>query len=223
MLARYIPSMDTDVLLDPDGKHWRGARSEALALIGTPVGLQPAAPIIVAWATKKIGQVDSVKVLAVHDGSQIAFRLEWGDPSENGAVEDITVFPDAAAVLLPSAPNAPMATMGALGLPVNGWYWRADENDLGRQVVAEGIGTSRTVDTELVRGRGVWNGGRWRAVIARALRVQSTEPLVQLEAGQKIGFGVAIWEGNHMERGGIKAYSVDWRELRLEAAPTARR
>jgi DMSO reductase family type II enzyme heme b subunit len=218
MEARFISGVDLDILLEAESAVWQGVGSETLGLMGTPVGLQPAPPIVMNWVTKKIGAVSSVDVSAVHDGSRIAFRLEWSDPNENIAVGDIDAFTDSAAILLPSVPKAPMPTMGATGLPVNGWLWRADENDQGRQVVAEGLGTTRTVDLEGVQGRGHWKGGRWRAVITRPLKMDTSDPVAQLAPGKTTGFGVAIWEGGNMERGGIKAYSIDWRELVLEAA-----
>ena len=132
-------------------------------------------------------------------------------------LSDTTSFPDGAAVLLPTSPAAPAITMGVPGIAVNAWYWRADEAEGGRHVVAEGLGTSRTLEAPRVRGRGVWKGGRWQVVLARSLRAESTEPLVQMEPGGTIGFGVAVWEGGHGERAGIKAFSGPlWLELRLE-------
>ena len=115
--------------------------------------------------------------------------------------------------------HAPMAIMGAIGMAVNAWYWRADENGGGRHVLAEGLGTSRTLAEDQVRSNGVYENGRWRVVITRALEVQSSENPAQLEPGQSTGFGVAIWEGGHGERAGIKAISGDdWIELNLEPA-----
>jgi DMSO reductase family type II enzyme heme b subunit len=105
---------------------------------------------------------------------------------------------------------------------VNAWYWRADEKN-GRQVVAEGIGSSRTLDTSLVTAQGLWKGGRWHVVIARPLRVSSSEPLVQLEAGHATPFAVAVWEGSNGERAGIKAFSGEWRELTLDAIPAPKK
>jgi DMSO reductase family type II enzyme heme b subunit len=102
---------------------------------------------------------------------------------------------------------------------VNAWYWRADENGRGRHVVAEGLGTSRTIDYETVRGNGVYKNGRWQVVITRALEVQNPENPARLEPGQSTGFGVAIWEGEHGERAGIKAISGDdWIALDIETA-----
>jgi DMSO reductase family type II enzyme heme b subunit len=102
-------------------------------------------------------------------------------------------------------------------MAVNAWYWRADENGRGRQLLAEGLGTTRTIDEELVKGNGVYANGRWHVVITRALRAKSSEKPAQLEPGQSIGFGVAIWEGSHGERAGLKAISGDdWIKLDLE-------
>lgn len=223
MQVPFVSSSSLEELLQPDAPLWRGARAERVALMGTPVGLQPTAAVRVAWTNRKIGAVGEVDVAAVCDGQRLAFRLEWADPSENRELVETTAFPDAAAVLLPVAKGAPVVTMGAPGQAVNAWYWRADENGAGRQVVAEGIGTSRTVDVDLVKGQGLWKEGRWRLVIARALRVETAEPVAQLAAGQSTGFAVAVWEGGNGERAGIKAFSGEWRELALAAAPTARR
>jgi DMSO reductase family type II enzyme heme b subunit len=223
MRVRYVAGFDSETILDPGSRVWQGARTERVDLIGTPLGLQPTAAIIVAWVGKKIGVTERVEVAAVHDGQALAFRLEWGDAVENASLEDTTSFVDGAAVLLPGTAGAPLPTMGAVGLFVNAWYWRADQDGSGRHVVAEGVATSRTVDTELVKGRGVWKDGRWQVVIARALRVRTSEPVAQLSPGDVTQFGVAVWEGSNRERGGIKAYSLDWRELLLDAAPSARR
>lgn len=234
MRARYVPRLELGTLLDPDGAPWRGARPVGLKMLGTPLALQPTAAIQVSLVGKKIGAVGHVDVSAVHDGSLLAFRLEWSDPTESVEVTENTMFVDGAAVLLPVVPESVALTMGAPGLPVNGWYWRGDEEQ-GREVVAEGIGTTRTVVSrdifgkrqELVHSRGIWKSGRWHVVIARALRVDTTESVAQLEAGGQTGFAVAIWDGGSGERAGIKSFSGgetgDWQELQLDNSPQARR
>jgi complex iron-sulfur molybdoenzyme family reductase subunit gamma len=223
MRVRYTSGLTSEQLLDPDGAAWKEARAERLALMGTPVGLQPTAYVRAAWTGKTIGSVDGVEVTALHNGELLAFRLGWSDPSENAEMKDTTELPDAAGILLPVVAGAPLVTMGAEGLAVNAWYWRADEPEQGRNITAEGLGTTRPLPGQLVQARGLWKEGRWRVVIARALRVSSSEPVAQLEPGDTTGFGVAIWEGSHGERAGIKAFSGDWHELRLDAATTARR
>jgi len=189
--------------------------------MGTPVGLQPTELIRSTWINKKIGAVGEVSVMAVHDGRTLAFRLAWADATQNQELGDTTAFPDGAAILLPSKPGAPSVTMGAPGLAVNAWYWRADENGHGREVVAEGLGTTRMVSLESVKGQGSYGDGGWQVVITRSLAEQVEEPVAQLSAGSKTGFAVAIWEGGAGERAGIKAFSGDWQELVLEGVPTA--
>ena len=221
MKARLVPSFNAQTL-EPDAAIWRGAPTTTVKLSGTPVKLQPTAMIRAAWADKKVGAVGEVKVAAVHDGRTLAFRLEWADAKQDTTLEDTTSFPDAAAILLPSVPGAVglLMTMGGEGLPVNAWYWRADEDGQGRQIVSQGLGTTETVDREQVRARGVWRKGGWQVVIARALSPKSAEPVARLGVGDKTGYGVAVWEGSASERAGIKAISTGWQELVLEDAST---
>lgn len=220
MQARYVPRFEVDAVLQPDAALWRAQKSETVKMKGTPLDMQPTSAIKAAWAGKKIGIVETVQVAAVHDGERIAFRLEWDDPTENSTITDTTSFVDGCGVLLPTVPIAPMAIMGAIGMAVNAWYWIADENGRGRHLLAEGLGTTRTIDYELVRGNGVHKDGRWHVVITRAMKVESSDKPVQLEPGQSTGFGVAVWEGSRRERAGIKAISGDdW--IKLDIEPTA--
>ena len=222
MHARHVPDAGAE-LLDPDGEIWKLSAAETVKLKGTPLDMQPTGAIKASWANRKIGAVESVQVAAIHDGERIAFRLEWSDSTENREIGDTTAFPDGCGILFPTVPFAPMAVMGANGMPVNAWYWRADENGRGRHVLAEGLSTTRTIDHELVRGNGVYQGGRWSVVVTRAMKVKSAEKPVQLEPGQTTGFGVAIWEGGHGERAGLKSISGDdWIELQLESMTAVR-
>ncbi|MBW2241895.1 MAG: hypothetical protein JRH01_07895 [Deltaproteobacteria bacterium] len=223
MRAHYVPPAQFETFLDPEAAVWKEAGREELKLEGTPLGMQLTAHIRAAWAGRKIGSVARASVAAVHDGQVLAFRLEWSAANGGREPADNHEFTDGAAVVLPSSAGAPIITMGAPGMAVNAWYWRADD-ERARHVVAEGLGSSRTVDVELVRGRGTWKDGRWCVVIARALRVDTQEPIAQLEPGAETGFGVAVWDGNHGERAGIKAFSGPlWHELQLDAVPETTR
>ena len=223
MEAHLASGTGVKQLLDPDDPAWTSAAEDPLQLIGTPAGLQPTAAIRNTWVGKKIGAVERVQVRAVHNGELLAFRLEWDDPERNDSLTDTTSFQDAAAIAFPTSPDAAAATMGGPGAAVNAWHWRADEKDGGRQVVAEGLGTTRSVDPSKVHASGVWQDGRWRVVIARALRMETSEPVIQLEPGQITRYAVAVWDGAQQERGGIKGFSGDWRELSLAPTQMARR
>ena len=217
MRAVYAKA-ELESLLDPDAGPWRAQSAETVALMGTPAGLQPTEALRVAYTGKVVGATSSVQVAAAHNGDALAFRLEWEDPDEDSELSDNDSFPDAAAIALPVAEGAPMVLMGAAGLPVNAWYWRADAADSARHVTAEGLGTSRTLDVDLVKAHGVWNEGRWRVVIARAMDV-GVPGAAQISPGSDTGFGVAVWEGSHKERAGVKAFSGDWKPLTIDPTP----
>jgi DMSO reductase family type II enzyme heme b subunit len=217
MRAIYAKA-ELEALLDPQSPPWRAQAGESVQLIGTPAGLQPTEALRVSYTGKVVGAVTSVRVSAIHNGGLLAFRLEWEDPHEDNELLDNDSFPDAAAIALPAAEGAPLVLMGAVGMPVNAWYWRADEPDSARHVTAEGLGTSRTLDVELVKARGTWKEGRWQVVITRAMNV-GVAGAAQVTPGSDTGFGVAIWEGSHKERAGVKAFSGDWKVLTIDPTP----
>lgn len=222
MQAHVIPGVDEAELLDPLHALWRRADVSRIALSGTPLGLQPSPYVQAAWRDRRVGATGHVRVAALHDGVRLAFRLEWEDASRDAVLTDDDRFADAAAVMLPAAAEAPIYTMGAPGLPVTAWYWRADEQQ-AREIVAEGIGSSRTVARDTVRAAGVWQAGRWSVVVARSLAAGGPGAVQGLGAGAAISFGVAIWEGGSGERAGLKSWSGPaWQSLTLEPAPTAR-
>jgi DMSO reductase family type II enzyme heme b subunit len=217
MRVHYLANLGIEELLDPAAKTWRAQAPELLQLAGTPVALQPTAAIRVARMGEAIGAVGTARVTSLHNGEVLAFRIEWENASGSAELRDNDSFPDAAAIALPVVPNAPLATMGAEGMPVNAWYWRADQPDAARQLSAEGLGTSKIWDHQLVRGRGIWKEGRWCVVLARSLRVAGDGAAAQLSPGQETGFGVVVWDGSKGERAGIKAFSGDWKPLTLDA------
>jgi DMSO reductase family type II enzyme heme b subunit len=215
MRARYAGGAGLQELL-AEGGVWSLAEAQPVALVPTPLGMQPTGAIRATWQGKNYGVVASVEVSAVHDGRHLAFRLHWRDPERDAGGAATDAFTDAAAVLLPAVANAPLATMGAAGAAVDAWYWRADEGDTGREVVAEGIGTSRTVHRGTVHARARWADGAWTVILARALRVDGPEPLAQMQPDDSRPIAFAIWEGRHGERAGIKSFSAQAVELTLD-------
>lgn len=222
MLARFISGVPDAELLDPLHALWGRADATQLALGGTPLALQPSAYVQAAWRTRAIGATRAVRVAALHDGKRLAFRLEWEDASEDARLADDDRFADAAAVMLPSAPEAPLISMGAPGAPVTAWYWRADEAR-AREIVAEGIGSSRTVAHDSLHAAGTWKDGRWRVVVARALESSAPGAVARIRPGATTGFAVAVWEGRSAERAGVKSWSGPaWQPLELDAVEAAR-
>jgi DMSO reductase family type II enzyme heme b subunit len=97
-----------------------------VALIATPLALQPSAYVKASREERPFGRIREIEVRALHDGAQIAFLLEWEDPDRDTDAPGDERFPDGAALLFPLAEGAPLVTKGAEGKPVNAWHWRAD-------------------------------------------------------------------------------------------------
>jgi DMSO reductase family type II enzyme heme b subunit len=161
--------------------------------------------------------IQRITVRAVHDGNTVSFLLEWEDAQADLSVTDTGTFPDAAALLFPIGEDAPLITMGAEGQPVEAWHWRADRPGRGICNVANGLGTTRITSEDRVTANGVWEEGRWRVVLSRALQVPSdTGEAVQLRSGATGKVAFSVWEGSNGERGGLKSFSPEWHSFTLE-------
>ncbi|MFQ5451002.1 MAG: ethylbenzene dehydrogenase-related protein [Nitrospinaceae bacterium] len=72
----------------------------------------------------------SLRAQSIHNGQTLAFRLQWADPTPDGASAGARFFLDA--VALQFAPQkspvkgAPFFGMGERNRPVQIWHWRAD-------------------------------------------------------------------------------------------------
>lgn len=115
---------------DPTAAFWKKVPRGAITLIAQPmVNPRP-----------EKTNTETVAVQAVHDGTSIAFRLVWND-SERSDAGRLNEFSDALALQFPvngSAGTPPM--MGAKGLPVHIYHWRAQyqrDKDTGKPEMAE--------------------------------------------------------------------------------------
>jgi DMSO reductase family type II enzyme heme b subunit len=216
--ANYASGAKLEQLLNVEDGVWASAGVTSLALHGTPAGMQPTAAIRNTWEKKPIGATSKVEVRALHNGEVLAFHLSWSDANHDVDHGDNSRWPDAAAIALPLHESAPLMTMGAPGAPLTAWYWRADAGAAGFQVVAQGPGSTQIVDKQQVKTAAKWQNGKWQIVIARSLKGADSPNIIQLAAGQATRFGVAIWEGSHQERGGLKSFSGDWQALELAGA-----
>ena len=125
MLARKI-KIDAKALGDPDAAVWSGADGASVDLAPTPLALQPSAYLAQTERARPVGRVKQVRVRSLHNGSEIAFHLEWEDSAREDTITDNDAFPDGAALLFPLRKDAPLMTMGSEEKPVAAWHWRAD-------------------------------------------------------------------------------------------------
>jgi DMSO reductase family type II enzyme heme b subunit len=203
-----------DELLDPVGAAWSRVPAETIDLSATPLASQPSS-FVRSYDPAKVGRVKRVEVQTVHNDSTIFFRLSWQDEQRNLEAAENNQFPDGCGILLPlDGGDPPMQEMGGPGAPVNAWFWRADFGDQARNVVAEGLGTTRATEHSPLRARSAYEDGAWHVVLARRLVVpEQSGEVAPLNPGSATRVGFAVWEGGNGERGGLKAFSREWREL----------
>jgi len=203
-------------LLDADAAVWRRVPQERIELQKTILALQPSEYVQTKWATAGYGVTPEVRVAAAHNGSDICFRLEWNDSTDDGQPDDMSEFPDQAAVMMPIKEDAPIAEMGMPDQPVNMWLWRGDA-DPPLYVTASGRGTTVRHKESPLAGRGSWRDGVWRVVIARPFNVSlPAGAVVPLAPGVSHKCTFAVWEGSRQERGGLKAFQQLWQPLEIE-------
>ncbi|MGR3301428.1 MAG: ethylbenzene dehydrogenase-related protein [Candidatus Scalindua sp.] len=81
---------------------------------------------------------------------------------------------------------------------------------------AVGFGTLTSQDHQDVKGKGIWDNGKWEVVIYRSL-VTSDENDVQFVPGMSTFLNMAVWNGIEGDRNGQKSISLRWRPLKIEA------
>lgn len=193
---------------EPAAADWQRLTAESVRMTATPLGLQPTVYVRKAWQDRAWGEVGSVTVASVHDGETWALRATWSGVSAADAD-----FPDAFACALPLRGNPALALMGAPDAPLHVLRWQAREPALSSQLTT-GIGSSAPGPALACTAQARKDAQRWELVLTRPLLAEGAAPLA---AGARTHIGFAIWRGDNEERAGIKAFSIDWLELVLEA------
>ena len=176
----------------------------------------------VHWATRILEvTAKDVKVRGLHDGKQVAILLEYDDPTQD---------PDDAAAIefmvgdkkAHFAHGQPMAQVE--GGSVNIWFWK-NKDSKALDMNAKGFGTLKVQDQQDVKGKGVYQDGKWKVVFSRALATGDAENDAQFNPGEFINIAFAVWDGKKdpasgelKEKGSQKAVS-SWWYFRAEPQP----
>lgn len=147
--------------------------------------------------------VKAVKVRSLHNGSEVAFLLEYEDPQQDAG--------DAAGIeFMVGDEKAHFAhgqkMLQVEGGPVNIWFWRDGQT---QDMWAKGFGTLRVQDQQDVRGSGSWRDGTWRVVFTRQLETGDEED-VQIAPGEFRQIAFAAWDAANREQGSRKAITSWW-------------
>ncbi len=204
MLVKRVPDIET--WLAPDNSVWHDLKADTVPMMPTPVALQPTQYIRVKWETLPYGQLASISTRAVHDGKTIAFFTEWECAVEHAK--------DALAIALPIRGQPILMTMGSADSPIHFLHWIAGKPGV-RSTHSQGIGSTQKGVPVVADGSGTWGDGKRRVVITRQLGDFIEGAPLRPGAASKIGY--AVWLGANDERAGLKAFSMDWKPLDIEA------
>lgn len=207
MRTRRIASIKD--YLSPASPAWAKLGTDEVPMVPTPLAMQPTEYIRKSWEGKPYGNTKALRVASVHDGSTWAMRASWSGVSPAG--KD---FPDALALAFPVSGKPVLALMGGADAPIHYLRWAANKEGL-MSVIATGIGSSRPGTVIHSGAQSLATGDVWNVVITRALG--TGKDLAPLSAGRTTQIGFAVWHGGNDERAGIKAFSIDWAELALDA------
>jgi hypothetical protein len=187
--------------------------------------------------------VRALTVRSVHNGTEIAFLLEWQDNTKNDRLTPGT-FRDGVAIGLPLGDAPAFFCMGQLDHYINIWHWKADwQSDIDRRaarapekkeggvrtfeviprrvssvedLIGGGFSTLTTKEKQgRVQGQAVWRDGVWHVVMRRPLMGEEQENEATLVPGRIQTVSFAVWNGENKERNGQKAVAP-WFQLSID-------
>jgi hypothetical protein len=187
--------------------------------------------------------VRALTVRSVHNGTEIAFLLEWQDNTKNDRLTPGT-FRDGVAIGLPLGDAPAFFCMGQLDHYINIWHWKADwQSDIDRRaartsekkeggvrtfeviprrvssvedLIGGGFSTLTTKERQgRVQGQAVWKDGVWHVVMRRPLVSEEQENEATLVPGRVQTVSFAVWNGENKERNGQKAVAP-WFQLSID-------
>lgn len=182
-------------------------------------------------------------VRSVHNGTDIAFLLEWQDNTKNDRLTPGT-FRDGVAIGLPLGDAPAFFCMGQLDHYINIWHWKADwQSDIDRRaarqsekkeggvrtfeviprrvssvedLIGGGFSTLTTKEKQgRVQGKAYWKDGIWHVVMRRPLASEEQENEAKLIPGRVQTISFAVWNGENKERNGQKAVAP-WFQLAID-------
>ncbi len=165
-------------------------------------------------------RVDNIRVKAVYNDKEVAFRLVWDDTTETKPDASSEIFEDAVAlqfpVKIPTGTERPYFLKGDKDNAVNLWRWSHKRSN-ALELNANGADTVRPQDDsgQQVTGKLKYDNGRYQLVFKRTLSTPDKDSDIQFESGKFIPISFFAWDGANKETGKKSALSP-WFFLLLE-------
>jgi DMSO reductase family type II enzyme heme b subunit len=137
---------------------------------------------------------------------------------------------DAVAIQFPvkiiEGPQKPYFLYGNTASAVNLWMWKADEQEMSAKKRPVEELNAKGYDNPLVlqppegqdlRGKAIWEAGRWRVVFIRSLLSEDSGQDITFEKGKFIPLSFQAWDGANKEYG-LRMSLSSWYYLLLETS-----
>jgi hypothetical protein len=151
------------------------------------------------------------------------WKADWQRDIDIGFQDREDEFPNMAVDLYPHAKDNATGVVPTEDIDKDFVAGLAADNPLSNPVkttpieelVAEGFGTLTTQTHQDSTGKGIWEDGVWKVIIARPITTPDlSDP--QFEPGMKTDIAFAVWDGDNGEVGARKSLSL-WNTLLIEA------
>lgn len=168
--------------LDPEASIWDSAKALEI----------PLASQVVIRPRHYEASVKEIKVRALHNGKEIAFLLEWKDPTKDASFEMVHTFSDGVALQFPSERGGakPHFAMGDEEAAVNIWNWKAVY-----QETPNGRGTYAIVD-DFLAGLKANNPVSKMGISVRNLHSEGYGTLTEMEQKNQPVSGIGQWKSD---------------------------
>ena len=223
-VAHYVKSLQTPRKLgftllakqgeklpsDPDDPLWESVDYLDIPLVGQVVQ-DP------RMFTPRVG---NVRVQALYNDKEVAFRLVWDDTTETKPDPASKIFEDAITVqfpvTVPTGAKRPYFLMGDEDNPVHLWSWSSEQSG-AVELNAKGAKKikAQSDSTQQVTSKIKYDDGQYRLVFNRSLSTPDKEIDIQFAPGQFIPISFFVWDGTNSETGVSGAIS-SWYFLLLE-------
>ncbi|MEK6759958.1 MAG: c-type cytochrome [Deltaproteobacteria bacterium] len=209
--------IDTPVPTSVDDERWEKAAYASFYTL----------PQVIAGERHFTPTINSMSVKALYNDMDIAFLVEWDDPTRGvpGDVKSMEiaggeVFVDGAAMqftVKPSGTLRPYFGMGDGMHPVNLWMWQSAEGaGAVRLLNARGVKEIDERDAPMVglTASGVYSNGQWKAIFTRPLLTEDPSVDIQFSPDTFIPVALSAWDGSNNEKGS-KHVLTQWQWVRL--------
>ena len=170
-------------------------------------------------------RVSNVRVQAVYNDKEVAFRLVWDDTTKTKPDPASEIFEDTVMiqfpVAVPTGPKRPYFLMGDDENPVYLWRWSSERSG-AIELNAKGVKQiqAQSESGQQVTAKRKYDDGQYRLVFIRTLSTPDKDLDIQFAPGQFIPVSFFAWDGANNETG-VKSSLSSWYFLLLEPTTPA--